>query len=141
MGIKICNSDSHDWLYRPVYGCSDSFVLYITSPIRANTNAINITGNKTGALTLMMNKTFVYSKFDPVSCSAFTCSFFHHNVYTTGGKRCFRLSSLSPDGGLWKALKCLQNIPWRMLNILLFCAVRFLLISPSHSLSHQIVSG
>lgn len=42
-----------------------------------------------------------------------------------GGKWWFRLSSLSPDGGLWKALNCLQNIPWRMWNILLFCAVLF----------------
>ena len=43
-----------------------------------------------------------------------------------GGKWRFRLSRLSPDGGLWKALKCLQNVPWRMWNILLFLCCFFL---------------
>lgn len=64
-------------------------------------------------------------------------------VCTAGRKVALWLSRLSPDGGLWEALTCLQNVPWRMWNILspLFFFYPLLLISPSHSLSHQIVSG
>lgn len=41
------------------------------------------------------------------------------------GRWRFRLFRLSPDGGLWKALNCLQNVPWRMWNDLLLCCSLF----------------
>lgn len=70
----------------------------------------------------------------------FSCQIFHFysrcwNTFTTGRKETVQPLQAVPGWWALKALTCLQNVPWRMWIILLFCAVFFSLISPSHSLS------
>lgn len=89
---------------------------------------------------------------DPLCCSLsggwhtlsafffFSCQIFHFysrcwNTFTTGRKETVQPLQAVPGWWALKALTCLQNVPWRMWIILLFCAVFFSLISPSHSLS------
>ncbi len=107
--------------------------LNVSSRIRADTDAKNNTGAPLllWSIKLLLIPTLIWSIVLPAvpdTCwgSPFThCSFFPMLCTLQGGKWRFRLSRLSPDGGLWKALNCLQNVPWRMWNILLFCAVLF----------------
>lgn len=83
----------------------------------------------------MVNTTLIDPNFDLVWSSSSAKRMLKYSFHSLflflmlcaqqGGKWRFRLLRLSPDGGLWKALNCLQNVPWRMWNILLFCAVLF----------------
>ena len=121
----------------------------VSNRIRADTVAKNNTGAPPllRSIKLLLIPTLIGS----ASCSArHLLRFFpFHSLFLflmlctlQGGKWRFRLSRLSPDGGLWKALNCLQNVPLKDVKYSpLLCCSFFLLISPSHSLSHQIVSG
>lgn len=62
----------------------------------------------------------------PDTCWEFFFPFTHRSFFLPQrGRWRFRLFRLSPDGGLWKALNCLQNVPWRMWNDLLLCCSLF----------------
>lgn len=126
-----------------VYNQIHSRMLNLSSHIRADTSSKNISGAPLlfWSIKLLLIPVFLSGLLCPQQCQIHAEVLlslavpFSNIMYTTGGKWRFRLSRLSPDGGLWKALKCLQNVPWRMLNILLFYAVLFFSFNLTISLS------